>query len=170
MFDPGALSGDDLRAFAETTELELGPDDQRTAFTIDKMPARKAHRVWRETVHAMGTSNLFPAIAAAVAANDSGDDKTVGLHVVRGLLTLDPDFLDRIQAQMFEYVRYTNANARSLQKVQGAEDTAFEHLEPFDFDEVFVRAFAVNFTPSLLKVGSRLLATGQGQSSPNPSA
>ncbi|MYD94709.1 MAG: hypothetical protein F4Y02_13685 [Chloroflexi bacterium] len=169
MFDPGALSGDDLRAFAETTELELGPDGQQTAFTIDKMPARKAHRVWRETVHALGTSNLFPAIAAAVAANDSSDDTSAGLHVVRGLLTLDPDFLDGIQAKIFEYVRYTNANARSLQKVEGAEDTAFEHLEPFDVDEVFIRAFAVNFTPSLLKIGSKVLATGQDQSSPNPS-
>lgn len=170
MVDPGSLSGDDLRAFAETTEISLGPDDKPTTFRIHKMPARKAHRVWRETVHALGNSNLFPAIAAAVAVSDDGNDKTVGLHVVRGLLTLDPDFLDGIQAAMFEYVMYTNANARSPQKVEGAEDTAFEHLEPFDFDEVFVRAFAVNFTPSLLKVGSKLFGTAQGQSSPNPSA
>lgn len=162
------ITEEQIRDLTENTEVSLGPESNPTVFVIEKMPARPAHRVWRETVHALGKSDVFAAVAAGVASG-SASDVVLALHVVRGLLTLDVDFLDRIQAQIFEFVRFTNANVRSPQKVTGAEDTAVEHLDPYDIDELFVRAFAVNFTPSLRKIGSKLNEMDKAQSSPNPS-
>ena len=146
----------DLTAFAEKTTVEMG----ETRFEIAKLPAKPAHRLWRETVNAATKTSLIDVVAKADRAEDPGVMGEIITTVIKGILGLDVDFLEHLQSQLFQHVRFTNANARSLQKVAGAEDTAFAGLEPVDIDELMVRAFAVNFTPSLLKIVSKVTALG----------
>ena len=152
--DGGGFDASTLTAFAEKTTVEMG----ETRFEITKLPAKPAHRLWRETVHAATQTTLIDAVSKADVADQPGVMAEITTIVIKGILGLDVDFLDHLQSQLFQHVRFTNASARTQQKVAGAEDTAFAGLEPVDIDELMVRAFAVNFTPSLLKIVSKVTA------------
>jgi len=123
---------DILRDLGSRTTITFG----ETRFTISKLPARKAYRVWRKTIRAIGL-----------------DIETgVGPEVLRAVVAMDDEHLEAIQAELFAGVMFTNQNARTPQRVAGAEDTAFEDLEAVDIDELTMRAFAVNFSKSLQRV------------------
>lgn len=152
-----------LGAFASQQRVQLG----ETSFQIEKMPARQAHRVWREALNAIGHSEKLAAALGAVDVTD-GNDAAAVVRVLQGILSLDVDVLERIQVQLFAFVKFTNQMAQSPQTVTGAEDTAYVGLEPFDLDELFARAFAVNFTPSLQRIVSKLRALAPAEPPLNP--
>ena len=80
------------------------------------------------------------------------------LDFFRSILGLEATFVESVRRELFMFVYFTNEAAQTRQRLGGAEDTAFEKLEPFAVYEVLLRALAVNFFPSLHASG--LLPSG----------
>ena len=64
------------------------------------------------------------------------------------LLAFDKLFVRALQERLFKHVRFVTA-ATSSQILRGAEDTAFEGLEPIRVYEVLIRSLSVNFIGSV---------------------
>ena len=153
----------DLSGFAEDTTVRLGD----TEFTIKKMPAALARRIWREILHAIGGLDSMARVLGSEAAGLS--ETHMKLMLLQSVLALDVDFLEGIQKRMFAHVSYTNQMARTPQAVTGAEEMSLDLLDVIEVDELFIRAFAVNFIPSLLKLGTRVAALAPPEVPSNPS-
>ena len=153
-----------LRQLAEQDTVVL----EGTRFQIRKLPAMQAHRVWREMLHELGKSDLLEAFAQ-IQTTDLATNRAGALAFVRGVFSLPVDYLERLQRQIFTYVSFSNRRATSVQGVAGAEDTAFDGLDPLHIEELLLRGLAVNFMPSLLRIGSKLMALAPSTTSSSPS-
>lgn len=140
------------------TEFEIG----ETQYRIRKMPAVPAAklllRIRQEVGRTVDTDELgwFGKVAVdtdtgQVTSNDSGDLMNVLLKL---LLNFDTEFLEKIAAQFFERVQFRNDEAKSWQRLAGAEDMAFE--DALDWMEVLTRSVAVNFGATLQRLVSKL--------------
>ena len=155
---------DGVASFADDTDVEFG----ETRFHIGKLPAVQARRTGRELLHAIGETGLASSLGG-LDVNDQAIDAKALLILVQGVLTLDVDYLERLQTQVFSAVTFQNGSAATPQPVGPAQEMAFMTLEPVDVDELLLRALAVNFTPSLQRLASRLGAVAPATPPPNPS-
>ena len=130
------------------TEFEIGG----ARFVISKLPAMPAFALLEEIRREVGRRS------SALAPDDAGGAGTAGL--LQLVLDLEPQFVDRVRRKLFENVVFANETARTPQPLAGAEDIAFEGLEPLAVYEVLLRCLAVNFSASLRGVVSRLNALG----------
>ena len=123
-------------------EFEIG----KTKFYLSKLPAMAAYALLEQIRHEIGkTGNEVP---------ESADPENT-FPLVKLVLALDPKFVEGVRRELFEKVEFTDpGNPR--QKLAGAEDFAFNGLEPIAVYEVLLRSLAVNFSPSLRSVASGL--------------
>ena len=155
---------DGLAGFADDTDVEFG----ETRFHIAKLPAVQARRTWRELLHAIGETGMAGSLGGLDLA-DAAFAPTALLVLVQGVLTLDVDYLERLQGQIFSAVTFQNGAAATPQPVGPAQEMAFMTLEPVEVDELLLRGLAVNFTPSLQRLVSRLGVGAPDTPPPNPS-
>ncbi len=135
----------DSTSIEKLTETEFEIDGTR--FFIAKLPAMAAYDLMELIRHELGKSQ-------ALVMPEGGEDATVS-GLLRVVLSLDPSFVKMVRRKLFERVSFANARATKPQQLAGAEDMAFDGLEPVAVYEVLVRCLAVNFTPSLRALGSR---------------
>ena len=119
-----------------------------TRFFIAKLPAMAAFDLMELIRHELGKSQ-------SVALPEGAPDVLVS-GLIRMVMSLDPAFVSGVRRKLFERVSFSNQRAPTPQQLAGAEDMAFNGLEPVAVYEVLVRSLAVNFTPSLRALGSRL--------------
>ena len=139
-----------------------------TRFHIGKLPAVQARRTWRELLHAIGETGLASSLGG-LDVNDPAINAKALLLLVQGVLTLDVDYLERLQGQIFSAVTFQNGAAATPQPVGPAQEMAFMTLEPVEVDELLLRGLAVNFTASLRRLASHLGAVALDTPPPNPS-
>ena len=137
---------DDDRALEGLTDTDIEIDGTR--FFIAKLPAMAAFDLMETIRHELGRSQ-------APAAPENAPD-VLAPSLIRVVLSLDPAFVSQVRRKLFERVSFSNQRAPTPQQLAGAEDMAFDGLEPVAVYEVLVRSLAVNFTPSLRALGSRL--------------
>ena len=137
---------DDDRALEGLTDTDIEIDGTR--FFIAKLPAMAAFDLMELMRHELGKSQ------SGAVSNDGSDAMLPGL--INMVMSLDPAFVSQVRRKLFERVSFSNQRAPTPQQLAGAEDMAFDGLEPVAVYEVLVRSLAVNFTPSLRALGSRL--------------
>lgn len=118
-------------------EAKLG----NTRFYFDKMGAVEGFRV-------------FEMIRAEMANTKIEGTGVQDGDFMRIVAALDPDFVERLRERLFNHVRFTTPNNSPI-KLAGAEDMAFDGLEPVHIYEVLARALAVNFIASFRELSSR---------------
>ena len=136
------LDGTSIDSLTET-EVEIAG----TRFFIAKLPAMAAFDMMEIVRHELGRSQ------AGALQNGEPDAMFPGL--INMVMSLDPTFVSQVRRKLFERVSFANTRASTPQQLAGAEDMAFDGLEPVAVYEVLVRCLAVNFTPSLHALGSR---------------
>ena len=119
-----------------------------TRFFIAKLPAMAAFDLMELIRHELGKSQ-------SVTLPEGAPDVLVS-GLIRMVMSLDPAFVSGVRRKLFEHVSFSNQRVPTPQQLAGAEDMAFDGLEPVAVYEVLVRCLAVNFTPSLRALGSRL--------------
>ena len=122
-------------------------------------------------LHAIGDSPLLDAIGQ-INLTDANEYADI-LAVIRGILQLDVDFVEHLQAQMFQHVKFTSAEAVTSQPITGAEPMSLDHLDVVESDELMIRALAVNFTEPVRKFASRVKPPEKSETpedSPSPSS
>ena len=139
------------------TEFEIGG----TRFVISKLPAMPAFALLEEIRREVGRRS------SALAPDDAEGAGTAGL--LQLVLDLEPQFVDRVRRKLFENVVFANETARTPQPLVGAEDTAFQELEPVAVYEVLLRCLTVNFSPSVRALVSKLNGIGWTSLPFNPS-
>ena len=136
---------------ATWTEPEATIDGTR--FFFGKLPAMRGFEVLEQI---------------RVEIGDKADEElTAGIEsLLKALLSLSRGFVETLRRELFKAVRYSNARAQTPQVLAGAEDTAFDGLEPIAVYEVLGRSLAVNFSDSFRRLGSTLAAAA-GSTSPS---
>ena len=130
------------------TEFEIGD----TRFFIAKLPAMAAFDLLEAIRHELGKSQALSL--PSMDALDNEDRSIVSLLKI--VLSLDPAFVRKVRSALFEKVSFSNSRVPAPQQLAGAEEIAFDGLEPIAIYEVLLRSAAVNFTPSLDALVSRL--------------
>ena len=133
-------------------------------FTVAKLPASQARALWRKLLHEAAKTPILESLGQVDLENPA--QALIG--VVKGILLLEPGFVVQMQDLLFSQVEYLKEGMARPRPLAGGEDVAFAGLEPADADEVLVRAFAVNFMPSLRRHASRLGSAGATFPQPSP--
>ncbi|MDE2848206.1 MAG: hypothetical protein OXO51_16005 [Gemmatimonadota bacterium] len=120
------------------SEVRIGETDKAegTVFYFNKMPAMK------------GWSTLL-GIREAVSAQMKPEELSPDL--LRIAMALPTTYVLKLQETMFQYVEFSNAST-TPQQLKGAEDMAFDGLEPGAVMEILVRSLCVNFSPSFREI------------------
>ena len=128
-------------------------------FSIVKMKSMKGWKVLEQIRHTLGREGI---------KIDPGlDDGNAFLAtVIESIIKLDPEFTEWLRTQLFLDISFEIKGTTSFQKLHGAEDIAFEHLEPYHIYEIMMRGLAVNFTSSFQEIESKIFAI-QGRKPPN---
>ena len=127
-------------------ECEIGD----TRFMLDKMGAMEAWRVLEvirkeiSNVAGLPITDLMTQLRGA----DMDDAIRIGAKVAMAVMGLPVPFVEGLRKTLFKHVRFTGNGAKTPQVLAGAEDMAFNGLEPVAIYEVLVRSLAVNFSPS----------------------
>lgn len=122
-----------------------------TTFRISRMPPMRGYELL-DDIRAMLGSQVVDALGT-ISSQQSNMDT-----IIASLLSLPHVQSDGIRKRLFEWVTFTRTpNVPSAQKLLGAEDMAFEGLDPGRVYEMMVRCFAVNFTDTLLRAQSSFL-------------
>ena len=130
------------------TEFEIGG----TRFAVAKLPAMAGFDLLEAIRHELGKSQALSL--PSMDALDNEDGSIVSLLKI--VLSLDPAFVRQVRQKLFEKVAFSNTRVPTPQQLVGAEEIAFDGLEPIAIYEVLARSAAVNFTPSLDALVSRL--------------
>lgn len=134
------------------SEFEIGG----TRFVISKLPAMPAF-------------HLLESIRREVGRTTASEDPNASVgSLLQVILSLEPEFVDRVRRTLFDKVLFANEKAMTPQTLAGAEDTAFSTLEPVSVYTVLVRCLVVNFSASLRSVASILNVMGLTSSRSNP--
>ena len=132
-----------------------------TRFVVGKLPAMAAFDLMEQIRRELGK------LSGVVAQGETGD-AVVG-NVLQLVLSLEPSFVAQVRRKLFEKVSFSNQHAPAPQQLAGAEDMAFDGLEPVAVYEVLLRCLQVNFTASLRALVSRFKDVSQATSPPIPS-
>ena len=126
------------------TEFEI----DGTRFFVAKLPAMAAFFLLEQIRHELGKSQ-------ALTIPEGAEEQTI-TALLKMVLSLDPAFVRLVRLKLFEKVSFSNARVTTPQPLAGAEDTAFDGLEPVAVYEVLLRCLAVNFLGSLRGLVSKL--------------
>ena len=119
-----------------------------TTFLIDKMPSVKG---WVTLL------SIRQEVGKTVGAELPAGNQDAVLKALFGVfLQLPTDYIIKLQAILFDYVRFKNGSALDFQILRGAEEMAFQNLEPINIGEVIVRSLAINFTNSFRDLAGRI--------------
>ena len=129
------------------TEFEIGD----TRFFIAKLPAMAGFDLLEAIRHELGKSQALSLPTEVLKE----DDRSIATFL-KIVLSLDPAFVRKVRSALFEKVSFSNSRVPAPQQLAGAEEIAFDGLEPIAIYEVLLRSAAVNFTPSLDALVSRL--------------
>ena len=129
-------------------EFEIGG----ARFKVSKLPAMAAFNLLEQIRREVGRST------SEIKASED-PDATVG-SMLQVVLSLEPAFVDQVRRKLFENVVFSNERAVTPQPLGGAEDLAFEGLEPVAVYEVLARSLSVNFSASLRAAASWLNGAG----------
>ena len=144
-----------IGAVASWTEPEAKIEGTR--FLFGKLPAMKGFDVLEQIRVEVGNK----ADAEMTASIDG---------LLKVLLSLSRGFVEALRLDMFKVVRFANGRAKTPQVLAGAEDMAFDGLDPVAVYEVLGRSLAVNFTASFRRLASSLGADPATTSPSNPEA
>ena len=140
----------------ELLEAECQIGDTR--FHLDKMGAMEAWRVLEvirkeaSNVAGLPITDLMTQLRGATM----DDAIRIGAKVALAVIGLPVPFVEGLRKTLFKHVRFTGNGAQTPQMLMGAEDMAFNGLEPVAIYEVLVRSLAVNFTPSFAGLAGQI--------------
>ena len=137
------LDAEALQGELSKPEAVIGP----TTFSFRKLPSMAAWRLMEE---------IRVAVAGRLSSMTAEDALEPGVEIIKAVIGQPPEVVDSIRKQIFQVVYFQNGAAVTPQVLVGAEDMAFDGLEPVAVYEVLVRGLAVNFTASFAAVASRL--------------
>jgi len=122
-----------------------GPEYQAgdVRFLIDTIPAKAAAPIFREIIHELQHVDIG-ALQLPSSDDDDEANRQSGLLIIQQLTRIRPEYVDRLQAQMFRYVRFSSS-LTTTQPLLGAEDMAFKDLSVFELHEVLLRSLVRNF-------------------------
>ena len=140
-FGLNGIGGDLTKA-----EFEIGG----TRFAVSKLPAMAAFDLLEAIRHELGKSQALSLPTKAL----NEDDRSIAAFL-KVVLSLDPAFVRQVRQKLFEKVAFSNTRVPTPQQLAGAEEMAFDGLEPIAIYEVLLRSAAVNFTPSLAQIHRR---------------
>ena len=153
-----------------------------TRFVVGKLPAMAAFDLMEQIRRELGkvSAQLLPEgtdetrrelgkVSAQLLPKGTDETGTAGRGLIQAALSLEPAFVALVRRKLFEKVSFSNQHAPALQQLAGAEDMAFDGLEPVAVYEVLLRCLAVNFTASLRALVSRFNDVSQATSPPIPS-
>ena len=129
------------------TEFEIGG----TRFAVAKLPAMAGFDLLEAIRHELGKSQALSLPTEVLKE----DDRSIATFL-KIVLSLDPAFVRQVRQKLFEKVAFSNTQVPTPQQLAGAEEMAFDGLEPIAIYEVLLRSAAVNFTSSLDALVSRL--------------
>jgi len=134
-------------------EVRIGETDQAegTVFYFNKMPAMKG---WTTLL------GIREAVGAQMKPEELNPD------ILRIVMALPTVYVLKLQETMFQYVDFSSAST-SPQQLKGAEDMAFDGLEPGAIMEILVRSLCVNFSPSFREIIEQISRVLK-QASPTP--
>lgn len=134
-----SMSMTDLTA----TEVRYPVDGESkpTAFRFAKIPAMEAWTILE----------MIRVEVGRTLDRQLGD--TDAQAVLRIIMTLRTEFIGRLREAMFAHVTFS-CRLTDWQTLAGAEDTAFNGLEPAAVYDVLLRSLAVNFTESFRQLQS----------------
>ena len=129
-----------------------------TKFTISKLGAMDGYRLMMDIRKALGEVVEPRDLARNISPSTSLDDPDAAVSILAAIapiiLKLDTQFIFDAQDRMWERVTFVNAQAKTPQRLAGAEDMAFAESGPDAPFEMLVRCLAVNFGGSILKIAS----------------
>ena len=124
-----------------------------TTFTFKKMLPLDGFHLFEQVRVTAGNVGQALAMRAGIAWESAG---TVTIGELIGAVPMD--VFESIRRRLFREVTFTRPNIPTPRVLGDAEEAAFDGLEPTHIYEVFLRAFAVNFSPSYAALLSRLPA------------
>ena len=137
---------EDLKADFLRREITVEGADGKTVFMFDKMPALEG---W-DTLEDIRANSVQPLNLVHAGGIEPAIDALIG--------GLPKQFTRELRDKMFAHVRFRNHLAQTPVVLAGDEAMAFHTIgaEPIAVYNVFARALAVNFTPSLVALFDRI--------------
>ncbi len=121
------------------TEFTIGD----VSFRINKLNALKGFKLFE---------SIRKQVASSLNVEESGSPTK---DFVKAMLSLEPVYIEKLRCEIFNHIDFIGNNAETYTKLKGAEDMAFQNLEPIHIYEVLGRALTVNFTESVLGLVSK---------------
>ena len=143
-------------ALLKTETMTLG----ETIFTIGSLPATVGWDLSAKVANILSAANIFDAgsIPRVEGTFDTGEEEeaisldpaaiAMGVGLIKGLMGIPAADARMMRNALFVYVEFTNAQARTPQKLAGAEEVAFNAagLSSMDIWKVFAASFRLNFS------------------------
>ena len=127
-----------------------------TQYQVTKLGAFAGMKLFHYITRGLGdllTKDQIKALLGAESSEIQADTELTSV-LISMILRLPEDYVETIRKELFERVYFTNEQAQTPQKLNGAEDTAAQHFT--DLEEVLVRALTVNFTDGFGNLVTRL--------------
>ena len=129
---------------ADLTRQEVEIDS--TTFYIAKLTPMEAYHLLDE-IRSVAGEQVMEALSSMIGKEDAGIDA-----IFAAVLSADHDKVDYVRQRLFAPITFKRTpNVSVAQDLLGAEDMAFEGMDAGRVFEVMLRAFAVNFTSTLLR-------------------
>ena len=109
------------------TEFEIGG----TRFAVAKLPAMAGFDLLEAIRHELGKSQALSLPTEVLKE----DDRSIATFL-KIVLSLDPAFVRQVRQKLFEKVAFSNTQVPTPQQLAGAEEMAFDGLEPIAIYEV----------------------------------
>lgn len=125
-------------------------------FNLPKIPPLQGWDIcelFREAVGSAGaldTPDINPDMTSAE------QKRNIAKAIIKLLMALPRKQIRELRDMLFEHVQFKLKEQPSFITLSGAEEMAFENLNPFSIYEVLGRAFIVNFTDAFTETMSHL--------------
>ena len=146
-------------ALLKTETMILG----ETTFTIGSLPATVGWDLSAKVANILSAANIFDPNfipkpeRVSGAGEETEEDEGIsldpaaiamGVGLIKGLMGIPAADARMMRNALFEYVEFTNAQARTPQKLTGAEEMAFNAagLSSMDIWKVYAASFRLNFS------------------------
>ena len=121
-------------------EVQFG----ETHFDIRKLPVMEGWHTLEYIRRRVGDKLLDIDLGDSDLGAGTYDAKAV-TSVFGAILSMEETDIDKVRTALFKHVKFRNESAKDWQVLEGAEDMAFQALEPGNVYEVLVRCLVVNF-------------------------
>ena len=138
----------DFGSWAEEPEFSIGD----TTFFIRKFGAIAGWTLLERIRAALGEVGIGEVLGSTNPGRNLAPEAMSG--ILDGIMRLPTKFVVDLRNTLFASIQFRNGSAVTYQSLHGAEDTAFDGLQPTDVYTVMFRSLSVNYAPFFRGLGS----------------